>query len=254
MGYEFGDVSKAVAKKVTNAVNKKTGKDKYEFGDLTWWLDLKAKENAASIMGKEEYEFGDLSRWIDSRVKNEVNALSGKPEYEFGDLTKEIVKRVLTGEYDLMEIVSLCKILLKFGVGVRPVAGFIPAKVLIELLNISIVQNLGYRIIGSFAEEVDRRLKKSILKDEKRIQGDLLINGINKFTEKNNYTFGDITKTVLADIDDQSGVVDKKKPKTLLSDSSLEISSDVLAQLENWDENLSIPNTFDFDKNNKSKA
>ena len=106
MGYQFGDISKSIGKKLANAINEKTGKEKYEFGDLSRWLDKKAKENAASITGKDEYEFGDLSIWVDARVKDKVNEMSGKSEYEFGDLTKEILRRVFSGEERNKQLLS----------------------------------------------------------------------------------------------------------------------------------------------------
>lgn len=254
MGYRFGDVSKSILGKVQGGINDNTGKDKYEFGDLSRWLDKKSKEYAASITGKEDYEFGDLSRWIDTKVKDEVNTFSGKPEYEFGDLTKEILKRVLTGEYDLMEIVSLCKILLKFGVGLRPVAGFFPAKILVELLNISIVQNLGLKIIASFAEELDRRMKRTISEDKKHILGDLTKREIRRFTNKDDYTFGDITKTVVEDVVDGKAGNDTNSPKTFLSDASLKLSPDILMELKDWDTTLFIKSMDESDKRGKVKT
>ena len=251
MGYKFGDISRSIGKKFTSAVNQQTGKDKYEFGDLTKWLDKKAKAQANALTGKDDYEFGDLSRWVDAKVKDKVNSLSGKSEYEFGDLSKEILRRVLSGEYEFGDIVILCKILLSFGVGLSPVSTFFPTKFLIEFLNFSIAEDVGGRLVGALAQEVDRRVKKAITGDENYQLGDLAKKQILKYTNKDEYTFGDITKTIITYIDENPG----KSPKLFLQNtSSAELDADVLKALEKWDiaYDLDLSRTKDSKKNESS--
>jgi len=239
MGYKFGDISRSIGKKLTNAINEKTGRDKYEFGDLSRWLDKKAKENAANITGKEEYEFGDLSKWVDARVKDKVNEMSGNSEYEFGDLTKEILSRVFSGDYEFKDLLTLCKILMTFGVGLSPVASFFPVKFLIDFLNFSILEDVGAKVVGGLAQELDRRVKKAITGDEKYQLGDLTKREILKYTNKDAYSFGDITKTILADVENGSVKEGSSAPKSFLSDSSM-LTQEMLNELDQWDKALAI--------------
>lgn len=269
-GYQFGDISKSIGKKITSAINDKTGNDTYEFGDLTKWLDQRAKQKAASITGKDdgEYEFGDLTRWVDTKVKEKVSNMSGKSEYEFGDLTKEILKRIWSGEIDLKDVITLCKILLDFGAGLSPVAGFFPVKILIELLNYSILQDVGGKVIGSLAQELDKRVKSAMTGDANYELGDITKKEVLKYVGKDEYAFGDITKTILANVE-QDGSLPKggsDAPKTFLSSalsspssptitstSSLStLSPELLKELENWDKALDLPSSIE-DLNKRAK-
>lgn len=58
-------------------------------------------------------------------------------------------------------------------------AGFLPVKLLIELLNFSLVNDVAGRVTSGLAMEVDRRLKKSLLGNE-------------------NYQLGDATKSAIS--------------------------------------------------------
>ena len=272
MGYQFGDISKGLAKKFTNAVNKTTGKDHYEFGDLTKYLDKQAKQKAAALAGKkkgEDYEFGDLTRWVDSKVKDGVAHYAGKDkskgeQYEFGDLTKTILKKVWSGEYSLQDIMTLCKLLTSFGVGLSPVAGWFPTKFLIEFLNFSIAQDVGGKIIGSLTQEVDRRVKKAVIGDENYQMGDFTKKQILKYINKDEYSFGDITKTILADYEDGSIKKGGSGPKSFLTDlpssdstsdsTSSAINPEILKDLEKWDKalDLNLNSLKDTDKKDKA--
>mmetsp|Transcript_36141 Transcript_36141/g.81221 ORF Transcript_36141/g.81221 Transcript_36141/m.81221 type:complete len:210 (-) Transcript_36141:685-1314(-) len=140
--YKFGDLSKLIDKKVKTSINKVTGKDEYQFGDLSYWLDKNAKDSVKKLTGKDDYEFGDLSRWVDARVKDKVNEFTGQEIYVFGDLTREIAAQVVSRKWTLDDLVVLLKALLSFGVGLSPVASFLPIRLLVELLNYSIIGTL----------------------------------------------------------------------------------------------------------------
>lgn len=58
-------------------------------------------------------------------------------------------------------------------------AGFLPVKLLVELLNFSLLNDVGGKVASSLALELDKRLKKSLLGDE-------------------NYKLGDATKRTIA--------------------------------------------------------
>ena len=87
-------------------------------------------------------QFGDLSRWVDARVKDKVNEFTGQEIYVFGDLTREIAAQVVSRKWTLDDLVVLLKALLSFGVGLSPVASFLPIRLLVELLNYSIIGTL----------------------------------------------------------------------------------------------------------------
>ena len=59
-------------------------------------------------------------------------------------------------------------------------AGFLPVKLLVELLNFSLVNDAAGKVTSALAMELDKRLKKSLLGDE-------------------NYKLGDATKRTIAD-------------------------------------------------------
>ena len=183
-GYKFGDITKSL---IGSRVEKITGKP-YEFGDLSRKIDSTIKESINSLTGNDDYEFGDLSRYVDSQVKQQVNKFTKKERYQFGDLTRELLKRVAEGEYTLDDLFMLLKALAVFEASISPVAGFLPVKLLVELLNFSLVNDVAGRVSSALAMELDRRLKKSILGDENYVLGDAtkktIANAVGAFTGK----------------------------------------------------------------------
>ena len=92
--------------------------------------------------------------------------MTGSDEYNFGDLTKEIVRRVASGSYTLDDLFMLLKAMSLVGASLSPVAGFLPVKLLVELLNFSLMNDIAGKVTSSLAIELDKRLKKSLLGDE----------------------------------------------------------------------------------------
>jgi hypothetical protein len=182
-GYQFGDISRAIGKKLSR-------NEDYKFGDLT-------KKVVRSTTGNEDYEFGNLSRWVDSQIKDKVNSYTNQEEYNFGDITKEFARRLRSGEFTWEEMLTLLKIMVSFGMGISPVAQLIPSKLLIELLNVSILQDVGERVTSSLSMELDRRIKKAVVGNADYQFGDITKSAINKFTGKGEYEFGDITRAVM---------------------------------------------------------
>lgn len=200
-GYQFGDISKAIGKRLVSRVN-----------DLT---------------GKEEYEFGDFSKWIDSKVKDKVNDMTGKEMYEFGDLTKELLRRVRTHEYDLEEIIMILKAISALGVGMSSVGGLLPAKVLIDLLEFSLLNDIGNKFVSFLTSELDRRMKKALTGNADYQLGDITKAGFLKFIEKDTYEFGDISKTIQQKMNDG-----QKDIKILDKSTALDV------EFDQWDEAL----------------
>ena len=167
-GYQFGDITK-------NLVSKVTKKDDYEFGDISKAIDKTVKEKVATLSGKDKdsYEFGDLSRLLDSRVKEQLNDFTNQTSYEFGDISREILKRVKSRDYTIDDMFFLFKVLLAFGAGISPIASFLPAKLLIQLLDYSIIGDVSNRVATAVSEELDRRMKKAFTGDPDYKLGDM---------------------------------------------------------------------------------
>jgi len=231
-GYKFGDLTRGLAKRLT-------GKDEYKFGDISRHLDKQSKAKVSEWTGKDDYEFGDLSKWVDSKVKEKVNDYTGKEEYELGDLSKEITKKALSKDYNLGDLVLLCKTLASFGVAFSPVAGVLPVKVLVEMLNLSIASELGERLVGALTLELDRRMKEVVTGNPDYQLGDLTKAGILSFIGKEEYSFGDITKTVLNKLDEKDTAALKKGSEAVLSGIDLK-DEKIMTELEEWDNALQV--------------
>mmetsp|Transcript_33692 Transcript_33692/g.70834 ORF Transcript_33692/g.70834 Transcript_33692/m.70834 type:complete len:389 (-) Transcript_33692:48-1214(-) len=239
-GYRFGDLTKSL---IGGSVEKITGKP-YEFGDLSRAVDTSIKDKINDLTGNDDYEFGDLSRWVDTKIKGEVNKFTDKDAYKFGDLTKEIVRRVATGEYTLDDLFMLLKALAIFEASISPVAGFLPVKLLVELLNFSLLNDIGGKVTSALAMELDKRLKKSLLGDENYKLGDAtkrtIGNAVKSYTGKEEYEFGDVTKKVVSTFADETKLTknDKKTPPAMIggmksANDSLE--PNMIEALDTWD-------------------
>lgn len=119
-----------------------------------------------------------------------------------GDLTKEVLRKVMNGDYKLEDLVFMCKILLAVGANFSPVASLLPGKLLIEMLEVSLVQEMGGKLVEALSLELDRRMKAAVTGDENYALGDITKKAINRFIGKEEYSFGDITKTVTKNIEE----------------------------------------------------
>jgi hypothetical protein len=153
------------------------------------------------------------SRWVDTKIKGEVNKFTSKENYQFGDMTKEILRRVATGQYTLDDLFMLLKALAIFQASISPIgqfelwcmywiipstlltishihisAGFLPVKLLVQLLDYSLLNDVAGRVTSALALELDKRLKKSLLGDENYKLGDAtkrtISNAVKSFTGK----------------------------------------------------------------------
>lgn len=249
-GYRFGDISKGLVSRFAKRVEKVTGKQ-YEFGDLSKHLDAKAKEKVCEVTGKDSYTFGDLSLWADANVKAKVCEMTGKETYAAGDLSKEILRRVASGEMKWEEVLMLMKMMLSIGASFTPVAGMLPAKVLIELLNYSILAQAGEMVTRALSTELDRRMKKAFTGDPEYQLGDISKRQLLKFIGSDTYEFGSLTRTIMEKMNTEGGG-DKisggskagKGGSVLFAESSnenLELSNaQVLNELSAWDKAFQV--------------
>ena len=203
-----------------------TGQEEYTFGDLSRFVDARVKTQINNITGQDEYVFGDLSRWADSQVKAKVTDYTGKDDYAMGDVSKEIIRRVSSGEYNVEDVVLLSKALITFGVGLSPVARFLPAKLLLEMIQFGIAEEVGGRLMGSLTKVLDERFKETLLGDK-------------------NYRLGDKTKQAVQNLmtmaieQDSTSLTSKTSPEAIVRNDS-EMDAALLAELEDWDRRLGI--------------
>jgi hypothetical protein len=176
---------------IGGSVEKITGKP-YEFGDLTRHVDKSVKEKVADLTGKDKYEFGDLSRFIDSQIKGEVNKFTGKDAYKVGDISKEMIRRVASGDFTLDDLFMLLKALVIFEASISQFAGFLPVKLLIDLLNFSLANDVAGKVSSALAIELDKRLKGALLGDQNYQLGDAtkrtIANAVKAYTGKGAYS------------------------------------------------------------------
>lgn len=140
--------------------------------------------------------------------------------------------------------------MLQLGVSFLPIARFLPVKVLLEVLTVGLAQDVGGKVMGSVAKSLDERFKEAITGDAKYKMGDItkrqLSEALGKFTGQDSYTFGDISRTVAARIDemessDQGKVATGSKGKGAATQESALVllreleSNDALAE---WDRKL----------------
>jgi hypothetical protein len=148
------------------------------------WMDSKAKDGASVA---------------NARAKDLVLAFTGKSEYEFGDVTKELVRRTLTAEYSLQDMLLLLRVLLAVGASCTPLAKVLPLTMLLEMLNVSLEARLGGKILEVVAGAVDERVRAAFTAEE---LGDLVkktaTGAILSFTGKETFKSGDIQRAAVA--------------------------------------------------------
>ena len=143
-GYKFGDLTKTLLGSTAKALS---GKKDYQFGDITKSVARKAADAVKEISGKDEYQFGDLTRALDQKAKEKAAEFTGKSDYQVGDISKEILRRVREGEYKVEDIILLAKIMVTLGAEFSPLAGMLPAKLLLEMINYSLAQEVGGKVL-----------------------------------------------------------------------------------------------------------
>jgi len=178
-----------------------------------------------------------ISRWVDTKIKGEVNKYTDKESYKFGDLTKEILRRVASGEYTMDDLFMLLKALAIFEASISPAAGLLPVKLLVELLNFSLLNDAAGKVTSALAMELDKRLKKSLLGDENYKLGDATKRTISKavktYTGKDSYEFGDVTKQVVSSFADDAKV--PKDRQLIGMKSAKDMDPSIGDALDKWD-------------------
>lgn len=251
-GYQFGDISRFLAKQATTRIKKVTKKDAYEFGDLTRFLDQQAKRTVADWTGSGEYEFGDLTRFAVSSVRSRVSNFTshvdedGKPAYQFGDITREVLRRAQAGEYDTRDLFLALRVLLSAGVGLTPMMSMLPVRWLLDLVNLGLAQDIGGRLMEVLASALDERMKLAITGDSKYQLGDLtkkqLVRAITTFTGKDEYEFGDIARKLASLNKGQNHAPAQDVRQVATAHSEIFLTNETYSDLEDWDRRFQSEN------------
>ena len=72
-----------------------------------------------------------------------------------------------------------------------------PIKFLVEVLNYSLLVDVGERLAGMVAVEIDKRVKEALTGDQDYRLGDLTKRAVRDFTGKEEYAFGDVSREVM---------------------------------------------------------
>jgi hypothetical protein len=248
-GYQFGDISRRIAKQAAEKIKKVTKKDKYEFGDLSRHLDRQAKRRVADSTGSEEYEFGDLTRFAMSSLQSHVSNFTsqtdsdGKPTYQFGDVTREILRRAQSGEYEAKDLFLALRVLLSAGVGLTPMVSMLPVRWVLDLVNLGLAQDLGGRLVEVLASSLDERAKLAITGNPKYQLGDLskrkLVKAISAFTGKEEYEFGDISQRLMT-LNDRKAQSESSVESRKATQNAIVLDDDTAAALEDWDRRFQV--------------
>jgi hypothetical protein len=131
------------------------------------------------------------------------------------------------------------------GASFTPIAQLLPMKILLEVLNVGLAQDVGSKVMGGVAKSLDERFKKAITGDANYQLGDKskeqLAKSLSKFTGKDSYSFGDITQAVTArlsemDKSDGKGSTSAAKGSQVSSDALLELLNN--EALQSWDRKM----------------
>lgn len=192
------------------------------------------------LTGKKEYRFGDLSKYLDSQAKDKVANFTGNSTYKVGDISKEVVRRAWAGEYDLEDMFLMIRVLLQMGASFTPLARLLPVKLLLELLNVGLAQDVGSKVVGKVATSLDERFKEAITGDAKYQLGDKtkdqLSKSLTKLTGKDSYAFGDISRVVAQRVAEDSSSSKAAKNTSEQAQALLDLLNN--EALQNWDKKL----------------
>ena len=126
------------------------------------------------------------------------------------------------------------------GASFTPIARLLPVKVLLEVLNVGLAQDVGAKVMGGVAKSLDERFKTAITGDANYQLGDKtkdqLSKSLSKFTGKDSYSFGDISQLVASRLVEAEGSNTKSSAPKVDTDALLELmNNEALAE---WDKKL----------------
>lgn len=123
-----------------------------------------------------------------------MKGFTNQPNYKVGDVSREVLRRLRSGEYSSEDIMLALKIVAIVGVNFQPVAALLPMKVLVQMVEVSLAQDLSNKVVGVLTGEVDSRMKEMVTGDKDYQLGDMTKKAL---TGSKDYQFGDFTKGIL---------------------------------------------------------
>jgi len=140
-------------------------------------------------------------------------------------------------------------VMLQMGAAFTPMAQLLPVKVLLEILNVGLAQDIGSKVMGGVAKTLDERFKEAVTGDAKYQLGDIskkqLSTALSKFTGKESYSFGDISRTVAARVEEMESADKGNNTTRSTNTHDMSQSATVLlrelagnAALTEWDQRL----------------
>ena len=198
------------------------------------------------LMSSVVHYSGDFTRWLDQRGRSDLGSLvqgfTNKPNYKVGDISREVLRRLRSGEYSKEDIMLVLKIIAIVGANFQPIAAVLPMKVLLEMVEVSLAQDLSSKVVEMLTSEVDGRMKEMVMGDKDYKLGDLTKKAL---TGSKDYQLGDFTKSVLQQMtskDYQFGDITrnllKKGDKPSSASSSVNkqlVDDDAKKAIEAWD-------------------
>jgi hypothetical protein len=153
-----------------------------------------------------------------------------------------------SGQYSSDDVWLFLKIVAMVGVNLQPIASVLPVKVVIELLEASVAQQMGEKVVSTLTTEVNQRMKEFVTGDKDYKLGDLTKKAVTgskdyqfgdltkraaaSFTKKETYQFGDISRALLAKRQGDETSSTSPAESTKLMDS---LDIDTKQALEAWD-------------------
>jgi len=175
--------------------------DGYQFGNITKGVLGKFQTEVNSLTGNSHYNFGDFSRWYGQQGKGYVGTwvegFTDKAEYRFGDVSKELLRRFQTGQYTQDDVWLFLKIISLVGMNLQPVVAGLPVKVVMDMLEVSVGQQVSGKVAGMLSNEVEQRMKLFVTGDKDYQVGDFTKQAV---LGKKEYEFGDLTKRMIQNI------------------------------------------------------
>ena len=112
-----------------------------------------------------------------------------------GAIKKEVERFISVGEWNMQDLSLLLRNVLLLGGSLTPAASLLPVRMLVSIYGSSLASELGERLVQEIASSLQQRLSQG-LSDSVRAGGQLSKQAVSQITGKEDYEFGDITKSI----------------------------------------------------------
>lgn len=189
---------------------------KEEIGARDQALSLIVREELSDVVGAKatvsEPPLEQLLQRIQQRaategglggLRGDVRAMGREGEKEAADaaaelegaIKKEVERFISVGEWNMQDLSLLLRIVLLLGGSLTPAASLLPVRMLVSIYGSSLASELGERLVQEIASRLQQRLSQGI-SDSVRAGGQLSKQAVSQITGKEDYEFGDITKSI----------------------------------------------------------